>query len=85
MQEMQEMQFQSLGQEDPMEKEMAAHSSIFTKHIPYTAEPDGLQFMGFYRVRHDWAHMHKVPNLEKSHERMPRDISREGKRWIKKF
>ena len=53
MQEMQEMQFQSLGQEDPMEKEMAAHSSIFTKHIPYTAEPDGLQFMGFYRVRHD--------------------------------
>ena len=36
---MQEMQVQSLGQEDPLEKEMAAHSSILAWRIPWTAEP----------------------------------------------
>ena len=35
-----------LGQEDPLEKEMAAHSSIFAGKIPWTEEPDGLQPMG---------------------------------------
>ena len=46
MQEMQEMQLQSLGQEDPMEEDMAAHSSILAKKIPWTEEPSGLQSMG---------------------------------------
>ena len=35
------------GQEDPLEKEMAAHSSILAWEIPWTEEPDGLQSMGF--------------------------------------
>ena len=39
---MQETQVQSLGQEDPLEKEMATHSSILTKEIPWTEEPGGL-------------------------------------------
>ena len=43
---MQEMQVWSLGQEDPLEKEMAAHSSILAWEIPWTEEPDGLQSMG---------------------------------------
>ena len=51
---MQESWVRSLGQEDPLEKEMATHSSILTKRIPWTEEPGGLQFMGSQRVRHDW-------------------------------
>ena len=43
----------SLSQEDPLEKEMATHSSILVWRIPWTEEPDGLQFMGSERVRHD--------------------------------
>ena len=42
---MQEMQFQSLGQEDLLEKEMATHSNIFAWEIPWTEEPGGLQSM----------------------------------------
>ena len=47
---MQETQVQSLGREDPLEKEMATHSSILAWRIPLTEEPDGLQFMGSQRV-----------------------------------
>ena len=43
----------SLGQEDPMEKEMATHSSILSWKIPWTEEPSGLQSMGSQRVGHD--------------------------------
>ena len=42
---------QSLGQEDPLEEEMATHSSILAWKIPWTEEPDGLQSMGYERVR----------------------------------
>ena len=48
----QEMQVQSLGWEDPLEKEMATHFSILAG-IPQTEEPGGLQFLGSQRVRHD--------------------------------
>ena len=50
---MQEMQVQSLGQEDPLEEEMTAHSSILAWRIPWMEEPGGLQSMGPQRVRHD--------------------------------
>ena len=50
---MQETWVQSLGQEDPLEKEMATHSSIFAWEIPWTEEPSGLQSMGSQRVRHN--------------------------------
>ena len=43
---MQETQVQSLGQEDPLEKEMATHSSILAWRIPWTEELGGLQSMG---------------------------------------
>ena len=50
---MQEMQVQSRGQEDPLEEEMATHSSVLTWEIPWTEEPGGLQSIVLHRVRHD--------------------------------
>ena len=49
---MQETQVQSLGWEDPLEKEMATHSSILAWRIPWTEKPGGLQSMELQRVRH---------------------------------
>ena len=46
MQEIQKTRVQSLGGEDPLEEEMATHSSILTWRIPWTEELGGLQFMG---------------------------------------
>ena len=43
----------TLGQEDPMEKGMATHSSILAWRIPWTKEPGGLQSLGLQRVGHD--------------------------------
>ena len=50
---MRETWIQSLGREDLLEKEMAAHSSILVWKIPWMEEPDRLQFMGSQRVRHN--------------------------------
>ena len=50
---MQETQVQSLGWEDPLEEEMATHSSILAWRISWIEEPDGLQSMGLQRVGHD--------------------------------
>ena len=52
---MEETQFQSLGWEDSLEKEMATHSSIITWEIPWRQEPGGLQSMGSQTVKHDLA------------------------------
>ena len=51
---MRETRVRSLGWEDPLEKEMATHSSILAWRIPWTEEPGGLQSTGSQRVRHDW-------------------------------
>ena len=50
-----ETRVRSLGWEDPLEKEMAIHSSTLAWKIPWTEEPDRLQCMGSQRVGHDWA------------------------------
>ena len=50
---MQEAWVRSLGQEDPLEKEMATHSSTLAWKIPWTEKPDRLQSMGSQRVGHD--------------------------------
>ena len=44
----------SLGREDPLEKEMATHSSILAWKIPWTEDPGGLQSVGLQRVGHEW-------------------------------
>jgi len=50
---MQETQFRSLGQEDPLEKGMATHSSILAWRFPWTEEPGGLQSIGSQGIRHN--------------------------------
>ena len=59
-----ETQVRSLGQEDPLEKAMATHSSTVAWKIPWTEEPGRLQSTGWQRVGHDWAtslhHMNKL-------------------------
>ena len=49
---MQEIQVRSLGQEDPLEKEMATHSSILAWRTPWTEEPGGLQSLRLKRIGH---------------------------------
>ena len=50
---MQETQVRSLGWEDPLEEELATHSSILTWKIPWTEEPGGLQSMESQKIGHD--------------------------------
>ena len=52
-QETQKMRVQFLGWEDPLEKEMATHSSILAWEIPWTEKPSSPQSMGSQRVQHD--------------------------------
>ena len=59
-----EMQFDSLGGEDPLEIEMATHSSILAWEIPWTDESSGLQSMGSQRVGHDfWTKQQQHRNI----------------------
>ena len=51
----QETQVRSLGQEDPLGEEMATHSSVLAREIPWTEEPGRLRFMGSRGVGHDLA------------------------------
>ena len=54
------MQLLSLGWEDPLEEEMATHSSILAWEIRWTEELDGLRSRGSQRVRHDLARTHQT-------------------------
>ena len=74
------MVVRSLGQEDPLKKGMATHSSILAWRIPWTEEPGGVQSMGSQGVRHDWAtntftHTHSmcltVPEAERDRNKTP--------------
>ena len=58
---MQETWVRSLGWEDPLEKEMAAHSSIHAWKIPWMEEPGGLQSMGSQTVGHDFTFTFIIP------------------------
>ena len=60
---MQKIQVGLLGQEDPLEKEMATHSSILAWRIPWTEQPDRLQFMGVARIGHDLAAKLPLPRM----------------------
>ena len=50
----QEIRIQSLGWEDSLEEQMATHSSILARRIPWSKEPGGLPSMGSHRLGHDW-------------------------------
>ena len=62
MQETQETWVSSPGWEDPLEQEMATHSSTLAWRIPWTEEPGGLQPMGSQRAGHDWVMNTQVHN-----------------------
>ena len=49
---------ETLGQEDPLEEDMATHSSVPAWRIPWTEEPGRLQSMGSQRVEHNWKDLH---------------------------
>ena len=74
----QETQVQSLGQEDPLEKEMATHSSILACKIPQTEKPGRLQCMGSQRVGHDWATSHGHQLNRREFEQTPEDSEGQG-------
>ena len=57
------MQVQFLGQEDPLEEEVATHYSILAWRLPWTEKPRGLQSMGLQRVEHDLAPEHTGTHL----------------------
>ena len=77
---MQETWVPSQGREDPLEKEMATHSSILAWRNPWTKEPGRLQPMGSQRVRHDWAtktHPHTSCYKDKLGDNLPPYNSKE--------
>ena len=73
---MQETWVLSLGPEDPLEKEIATHSSILTWRIPWTEEPGRLQYMGLQRVRNDWAYEHTYTYKEEMQLEVERPTER---------
>ena len=58
MQETQETQVRTLGQKDPLEKEMASYSGVLAWEIPWTEEPSRLQYTGLQRAGHSCATKH---------------------------
>ena len=73
-----------LGREDPLEEDMATHSSIIPWRIPWTEEPGGLQPMGSQRIRHDWSDLACTKNqgewLQKQKESETRKRMGDGER-----
>ena len=67
MQTSQEMWVLFLAQKDPLEKEMATHSSILAWKIPWTEEPGGLSSMGSQRVGHDLVAEHVYTHTQQIH------------------
>ena len=67
MQQTQEIQVQSLGQEDLLEKKIAMHSSIFACEIPWTEEPGWLQSMGAKAIQWALSFQHVVLGKPEDH------------------
>ena len=71
---MQETWVQSLGREDPLEKEMVTHSSIFAWGIPWTEVPRGLQSVGLQRVGHDWSDLARTHSMSLGRPRSSKSV-----------
>ena len=80
MQETQETQVWPLGQKDPLEKDMATHSSILVWKVPQTEEPGGLQSMVSQRVRHNWTIGHSTQHRWKEREREKEIVGGRGRK-----
>ena len=89
----QETWVQSLGQEDPLEKGMALHSSILAWSIPWREEPGRLQSMGLQRLGHNWATEHPpiqealgLLHYKSQHKRIPRSSNLQAtvkSKWLR--
>ena len=67
----------SLGRQDPLEKEMAIHSSILAWRNPWTEEPGGLESIGSHRVRHDWRDLaQQMPVIRSDNNLKQKDLGR---------
>ena len=74
-----------LRREDPLEREMATHSSILAWKTPWAEEPGSLQSMGSQRTRHDWAHTytHICTRSYQAHRRQTSKMSRFGHSFLR--
>ena len=81
---MRETWVQSLGWEDPLEKEMATHSSIHAWKIPWTKEPGGLQSIGSQRVGHDWVTSLHFTSIKSQAKELNRHFSTEDIQMVNK-
>ena len=77
-----ETRVQSLGREDPLEKEMATHSNILAWRIPWTKEPGGLQSMRLQRVGHVWATNIFTRNYGPTCHRLDRKKKKKTTKWL---
>ena len=71
------MRVQSLGQEDPLEEDMATHSCVLAWRISWTEVPGGLQSTGSHEVRHDWGNLAHIQEREKREGKRERKRERE--------
>ena len=78
---MQETRVRSLGREDPLEKEMATHSSTLAWRIPWREESGRLQSMGSHWVRHDWSDLAAFFMVQLSHPCMTTGRAAAWTRW----
>ena len=78
---MQETGVQTLGLEDSLEKEMAAHSSILAWKVPWTEGPGGLQSTGSHRIRYNWATVYTHIGLILDKEQFAFFVVTEGPGW----
>ena len=65
--DLKETQVWSLGQEEPLKKELATHSSVLAWKIPWVEEPDRLQSIGSQRVGHNWLPFHLLLRCSSAH------------------
>ena len=69
----QRCRFNPWGQEDPLEKSMATHFSIFAKRIPWTEGPGRLQSTGSHRVVHNWSNLACTQGVKRNRRRREKD------------
>ena len=85
---MQETQVRSLGWEDPLEKEMATHSSVLAWRIPGTAKPGGLPSLGSHTVEHNWSDLAAAAAAGGQKDSSRRNAGRRGeycrRRWSRR-
>ena len=76
MQKTQETRVRFLGLEDPLDEEMATHSSILPWKVSWTEDPGELQSMGLQRIRHNWTTDHTHPHRTVEYDKCIHQLTR---------